>query len=239
MFKNWKSLFIVQEEDNSSNNDASISSTGDAPILDDESTQELLEELEAFDDFDAKLNAALEGEVLNEEGVVDNNVLDYLLAEVEKSNLDGFDYFEYKQSLKAMGKMMIDEETMFKTAFATAQTIGVTVDQLLNSAEHYLNILDQQDLAFKDSLDLDKKNLVGDKEATVDDLGKTIKEHQEKIKQLKEEITKHENRILELEREIKIDSAKIETQRNNFNASFHFLRAQFSDDIAKMKKYLK
>lgn len=244
MFRNLKSLFIIQE-----GADQSQSSEEDTPddgttedlggLMTNEEAADILGELNTLDDFDAKLAAALEGELIDEHGIVDQEIVGELLDEVEKNNLDGFDYFEYKQSLKALDKMPMDEATKYRSAFATAATMGITLDELLETANFYLGILDAADKKFQSNSEQEKKKNIGDKEEKVNQLEKTIQKKEDKIKKLQAEIAKHKNRIAELQREVKIDRVQIEKTHNNFMASFNFLRAQFADDIAKMKKYLK
>lgn len=117
--------------------------------------------------------------------------------------------------------------------------MGITLDELLETANFYLGILDAADKKFQSNSEQEKKKNIGDKEEKVNQLEKTIQEKEDKIKKLQAEIAKHKNRIAELQREVKIDRVQIEKTHNNFMASFNFLRAQFADDIAKMKKYLK
>lgn len=97
MFRNLKSLFIIQE-----GADQSQSSEEDTPddgttedlggLMTNEEAADILGELNTLDDFDAKLAAALEGELIDEHGIVDQEIVGELLDEVEKNNLDGFDY---------------------------------------------------------------------------------------------------------------------------------------------------
>ncbi len=241
LFKNLKSLFIVSEEKQETekgkrypdNEEFASSEETDSGV------QEIIEELDIMDDFDERLAAALEGEIIDKHGVVDNQIVEQLLKKVGEHNLEGFDYFEYKQSLQALDKMSMDEATKYRSAFATASTMGITLQKLLDSANFYLEVLDQQDVNFKEEANKKKQQQVEKKETEASQLEKEIKRHQEQIKQLKEKIARKQTRIEELQREVKIDKVKIDKERNNFLASFNFLRSQFADDVAKMKKYLK
>lgn len=240
LFKNLKSLFIVSKDDVPSKEDQQ-ESTNNGPMVtpEGESVQEIIEEFSILDDFDERLEAALEGEIIDKDGIVDNKIVEQLLQKVGEKNIEGFDYFEYKQSLKVLDKMPMNEATKYRSAFATASTMGVTLQTLLESAEFYLGILDQQDENFKKEADQKRQKQVDQKESEAARLEKQIENYKEQIKRLKEKISKNETRIEELEREVKIDKVRLEKDRNNFLASFNFLRAQFADDIVKMKKYLK
>lgn len=238
LFKNLKSLFIVPAENSNPEKDPT-EATSEELSMDNPEVQEIMEELNTLDDFDERLAAALEGEIIDKDGVIDQKIVENLLRKVGEHNLEGFDYFEYRQSLKALDKMPMDEATKYRSAYATASTMGISLQHLLDSATFYLEVLQQQDENFQKEAEQKKQKQVNQKEAEAARLEKQIEEYEEKIKQLQEKIKRNQIRIEEITREVKIDKVTIDKERNNFLASFNFLRSEFVDDIAKMKKYLK
>ena len=238
LFKNLKSLFILPAENSNPEKDPT-EATSEELSMDNPEVQEIMEELNTLDDFDERLAAALEGEIIDKDGVIDQKIVENLLRKVGEHNLEGFDYFEYRQSLKALDKMPMDEATKYRSAYATASTMGISLQHLLDSATFYLEVLQQQDENFQKEAEQKKQKQVNQKEAEAARLEKQIEEYEEKIKQLQEKIKRNQIRIEEITREVKIDKVTIDKERNNFLASFNFLRSEFVDDIAKMKKYLK
>lgn len=234
MFKNLKSLFIVNNTEKDQEKEEEIT-------LDDsiENAEYLLDELDEFDDFDEKLEAALSGEMIEKDGVVDNDIIEQLLLEVEKTDLEGFDYFEYKKALKALEKMPMNEVTKYRSAFATASTMGVTLENLLKSAAFYVAVLDAENE--KVNADFEKKitESVGKKEKEITQLKNKIQEKKALIKKLTEEITQHENKITDLKYKVKDNKKELTENQNNFKVSFNYLKSQFTVDIARMKEYLK
>jgi len=234
MFKNLKSLFIV---DNTEKNQKEEEKTTLENSV--ENAEYLLDELDDFDDFDEKLEAALSGEMIEKDGTVDNDIIEQLLLEVEKNDLEGFDYFEYKKALKALEKMPMNEVTKYRSAFATASTMGVTLEDLVKSAEFYVAILDAENE--KSTVDFEKKitESVGKKEEEITQLKNTIQEKKALIKKLTEEIAQHENKISDLKYKVKDSKKELTENKNNFKVSFDYLKSQFTIDIARMKEYLK
>ena len=57
---------------------------------------------------------------------LDDRSLEFLASALEKNNLPGFDYYEFKRAVVALRQMQLDEPTAHKSAFATAATGGVT-----------------------------------------------------------------------------------------------------------------
>lgn len=231
MFKNLKSLFIV-------NNTGENQKKEEDTTLEDsiENAEYLLDE---FDDFDEKLEAALSGEMIEKDGVVDNDIIEQLLLEVEKVDLEGFDYFEYKKALKALDKMPMNEVTKYRSAFVTASTMGVTLEDLLKSAAFYITVLDAENE--KVTADFEKKitERVGKKEKEVTQLKNKIQEKKALIKKLTEEIEQHENKITDLKYKVKDSKKELAEKQNNFKVTFDYLKSQFTIDIARMKEYLK
>src|SRR5690242_18768533 len=74
-------------------------------------------------------------------GASDQRIMSALLKALEENNMDGFDFLEFKNSLKALSQMPLDEATKFRSAFATASTMGVTVAKLLDSVDYYKKVL--------------------------------------------------------------------------------------------------
>ena len=62
---------------------------------------------------------------------LDDKSMEYLTSALAKNNLPGFDYLEFKQSLGALASLNMDEATAYKSAFATASTVGLTKEKLL------------------------------------------------------------------------------------------------------------
>ncbi len=217
MLKNLKSLFVVEEE------------TSEKPKT--ESTDS-----EKPDSSNSSQSAAPAAKT---EGTVDNKIIERLLKIIDDNNLDGFDYLEYKKSLKALEKMPMDEATKYRSAFATASTMGVTLDKLVKTTEHYLGILKSENSNFSTASKSEVKRRVSDKQEQVKQFENLIKEKSEKIKALTKEITKHQKQIESIKNEINQSQQKISDTQLNFEKSYLFLKEQMENDIKKMTQYLK
>ncbi|SEC32639.1 hypothetical protein SAMN04489761_2684 [Tenacibaculum sp. MAR_2009_124] len=221
MLKNLKSLFIV-----------------------DDSTDEKKEPTEKKKEQPKKEVVANKQNITNQQpttnaGKVDNGIIDKLLGAIEKNNLDGFDYLEFKKALKALEKIPMDESTKYRSTFATASTMGVTLENLIESTTHYIKVLDKENNTFTKAFEGQLTSKVGNKEKEIVQFDAIIKEKSEKIKQLTEEITKHQVQITELRKVVDESKTKIDKTRNDFKLSYLHLRTQLEQDVEKMKQYLK
>ncbi|MEM1214943.1 MAG: hypothetical protein AAGJ82_04620, partial [Bacteroidota bacterium] len=128
MLKNLKSLFIIEEETPKQATKAApkAKATAAAP----------------------KTSSPTSQPATARAGKIKPKFTDILLSAMDKADLEGFDYLEYKKSLQSLTKMNMDEATAFKSAFAMAQTMGATPTKLVQSAQHYLNILQKEEEKF-------------------------------------------------------------------------------------------
>lgn len=157
---------------------------------------------------------------------------------LEKNNQPGFDYIEFKQSLGAMAKMNIDESTAIRSAFATASTVGLTKKKLMESANYYAKIINQEKEHFDAALAKRINQKVGGKVKEVEKLKEQIIKYNEKIAQLKAQIEKHQHTIDTADEQIQAEKEKIIGTQNNFERTHENFIDQIKADIENFNTYL-
>jgi len=165
--------------------------------------------------------------------------MEIMFGAMEKHNLDGFDYLEFKESLKSLEKMPMDEQTRFQSAFAMAKTMGATPQKLIDAAAHYLKVLLHEEKKFEQALDNQRKRQIGGREKQIKDLEVGIQQKAKHIKKLTQEIEQSQKQLAGIKNEISGAVSKVETTKNNFIASYQVVVSQIQSDVEKMKKYLK
>ncbi|MEZ4986607.1 MAG: hypothetical protein R2795_16480 [Saprospiraceae bacterium] len=167
MLKSLKSIFIVEEESPKKPTPQSASPAKSSP----KTTEKVQQPATA-----PKPTTASDGKVTPK-------FTDILLGAMEKVNLDGFDYLEYKKSLQSLLKMNagMDEATAFKSAYAMAQTMGASPTLLVNTAEHYMQALKTEEEKFRLALANQQESKVGNKQKEKQQLQAGIKDKQERI----------------------------------------------------------
>lgn len=221
MFKNLKSLFIVEEEGAKANASAPAQKQESAPKTNPETSPKATEP------------------VKSEPGKASPELTEVLLKAMEVNNLDGFDYLEFKQSLNSLKKMPMDEQTRYQSAFAMAQTMGVSVERLLQTGQHYLDVLKQEEQKFQAAVNNQKSKHIGEKEQSIQQLEANVKAKAEQIKQLTAEIEADQASALKLKQEISDATVKVENTKNDFMASYQMLVQQISGDLTNIKNFLK
>jgi lysyl-tRNA synthetase class I len=222
-WKKFKGVFIVEDPNAKSSNE--VENQHPAPQQPNNSTKEAAE--------------VRQKPISTEGGTVQEKFMQVLFEAMGKSNLDGFDYFEFKQALTNLQNMPMDEATRYKSAFAMAQTMGVSPDKLINTALHYMDILKNEQAKFNAAVENQRKTQVGDKESAIQNLDATIKQKAEQIKKLTEEIQQHQAQMEQMKNEISTAMVKVEQTHKDFVASYNLLAGQIQSDINNMKNYLK
>jgi uncharacterized protein YicC (UPF0701 family) len=162
-----------------------------------------------------------------------------LLGALEKNNQAGFDYFEFRQSLLNLAKMPMDEQTRFQSAYAMAQTMGVTPEKLIESGKFYLGVLNNEQSKFNDAHAQQKSKLIGSRETEAQNLEAVMQQKAEQIRQLTEQIEEHRRKKDQLRAEINESTVKIENTKADFDVTFASIVAQVQDDLRKIQQYLK
>ncbi len=169
---------------------------------------------------------------------LDEKSVGFLVNALTKSNLPGFDYLEFKQSLAALNAMDMEEQVAIKSAFATASTVGLTKEKLLKTAEHYKQILQSEKRQFDAALQKQIEQRVKGKAAEVAKLKKQVAEYQAKIEQLEAQIAKSQETIDHADEHINAAKAKIESTRDNFEHTLQSVVNEINKDIENINKYL-
>jgi len=175
----------------------------------------------------------------NAGGSVNDRFVKVLMEAMERVNQPGFDYLEYKKALQNLKKMNFTDSVRFQTAYATAQSMGVTPKALVDSAQHYLKALNQEQLKFGEALKGQRSQQVNDKEARLQQLEGSIKEQEARIKELQAQITKTREEQKKLRDTITKSTGKLAKTQADFERTYEVITGGIQSDIGQMKEFLK
>jgi hypothetical protein len=173
-------------------------------------------------------------------GVVDKKFVDHFVSLLESSNLKGPDYFEYMQALKSLAGLGLSEDKQYQAAWASFKAMGgiTDVSVLTNTANQYVGMLDN-----------DRQNFLKDVESAIsqkvgglkNDLKSTQDENESIAKQiidLQNRINSNNEKIIKITTDISEQSAKITSNKNNYEITYSSFVEQIKGDIAKISQYL-
>lgn len=182
---------------------------------------------------------AVQARPVSSDGRITDKFVQILLDALEKSNQQGFDYFEFRQALKNLEKMPMDEATRYRSAYAMAQAMNATPDKLVESAQYYLNVLAGEQSKFNEAHAQQRAKLIGNREEDVRNLEAMIQNKAEQIKQLTLQIEEHRKSSEQIRAEIGDSTVKIENTKADFEATFANVAGQIQGDVAKIQQHLK
>ncbi len=169
---------------------------------------------------------------------LDDKSVDFLVNALQKGNLPGFDYLEFKQSLGALSELHMDEGTAYKSAFATASTMGLTKEKLLKTAEHYRQVLNQEKVQFDAALQNQMNQRVKGKQDEVALLKRKIEEYKAKVVELEKLISQSQATIDHADEDIQQSLEKIERTKESFEFTHRSIINQIDIDIQNIQQLL-
>ncbi len=172
-------------------------------------------------------------------GEVSTKFVDILFKALRASDREGFDYMEFKKSLQSLKKMDMDIPTRIQSAYAMAETMGVSKQKLLESAEFYIGVLQQEEKKFENALGNQQSKQIGAKKQKIAQLQDSIKKKEQQLKKLQADLAKHSEQINTLQSEMKQAGQKIADTKNDFIASYNSLVNQIRLDMKHINDYLK
>lgn len=182
-------------------------------------------------------------QVINAAGTAEVNrkFVEHFVELLEKANLPGPDYFEYKQALKSMDGLGLSEEKQFQASWASfrAMSGGVRDTALLTtSASQYVGVLDRDRASFLKDVEKAISDRVGSLNKELGTLQEDSKAYAKQIVELQEKINVNNGRLEKINGDIQEQSAKINDNRDSYDITYHSMVEQINSDLAKIKKYL-
>lgn len=172
---------------------------------------------------------------------VDRKFVDHFVSLLEKANLPGPDYFEYKQVLQNMDGLSLGEEKQFQAAWASFKAMGGVKDAtiLTTSADQYLAILDKDRASFLKDVEKAIKDRVGalqDEQKKLEDSNTALSQQ---IADLQKKIEDNKNRLGQISGEVTEQSAKINANKDSFEITYASFVEQIKSDVVKINKHIK
>lgn len=169
---------------------------------------------------------------------IESKMSNALLKAIKENYTTQFDYLTFKQSVAKMRELGLDEETSYKSAFATASTMGYKKSTILTSISQYKTVLNKEKERFADSLKHQIAVKVDGKNLQVEKIKKQIASHKSKIESLQKEILIYEDKLNNMDSIVEENRTKIMETRDNFKAAYDNLYTQIEEDLLSVDKYL-
>ncbi len=154
---------------------------------------------------------------------------------IADANLPGEDYLEFISALQAMKNINLDEKVKMQTVLATLSTKGLTTQKIVESADYYMKVLENEKEKFKQAMIKQTEGKVGNKHKQIKTLEEQNRKKADKIKALTDEINNNTSQMGKLKKDLETADLKIKSTENNFNVTFSYVADQISNKVEKIK----
>jgi len=164
----------------------------------------------------------------------DKKFVDMQEATLAASNLEGFDYIEFKNSLTSLANVIPDENVRYKSAYEMAKTLGVTKEKLVDSAQYYIQLLEAEYKKVLDSAEASKSKQVHDKQDEIKNLETMIAQKKASIAQINKDIAQAEQTLAESKSQATSALDKINATVNQYASAYRIVHDRIEDDLKKI-----
>ncbi len=174
-------------------------------------------------------------------GSPDTKFIDHFASVLEKHNLPGADYFEFRTTLKSLAPMGLSEEQQFQAAWASFKALNKDLNAglLTSTANQYLTTLQSDREAFLKSVDLAVQEKVGGLQNEQKSLQQENENLAKQMVEIQNKMAANKERLSKITGEVDEQSGKLQQNRANYEATFLQFTQEITKDIQKIGQYLK
>ena len=163
--------------------------------------------------------------------VVDPTILSMLQQSLQENKLSGFDYLKFVSAVDEMKAAGGTEDVRFKMAFFAAKQLGVDKDALVKSAQHYVDVLRQDESDFNADCSQFEKKEIQAREAKIAEL-------EAKLSDLNRQLAQAQQDHIGLANELQDKRASLEVRKSSFQTTLNSLKSVIEANIQKINQYL-
>jgi hypothetical protein len=174
-------------------------------------------------------------------GNVDTKFVDHFAGVLSKANLQGPDYFEFREILRNLSNLGLPEEKQFQAAWASFKAMASTGDPgiLATAANQYLAALSADRDSFLKSVESAMQERVGGLQAEQAKLQADNEAIGKQIAELQQRAAANTSRLDKISGEVIEQTSKISQNKANFETTYATFTDQIKADVTKIATYLK
>ena len=173
------------------------------------------------------------------QGAFNEEFYNHLQREIEKNDLDGADYFEFRQTFEALKKSMPEIAALTASyAALRATSPELTVVRLLETADVYLGVVNQEDIDFEKQYQENHTSEVVGRENVIDDENLKQNDWNQQIEALEVEILASKEKQHALEVEKITEGEKLNSVKANWDVTIQLVKNNIETDKKNILTYL-
>ncbi|WCL49791.1 hypothetical protein [Leptospira sp. GIMC2001] len=149
--------------------------------------------------------------------------VEILTKDIEKSNLDGYDYLEFKTSIEELKESGLTQDQAIKSASIAVKSL-TSPKNIIDSISHYKQVVDKNKKEFEQNV--------------VIKLKEKIQEDQKELANTVSEIERLKGLEQKLRKSIEENEQKAETNSHGFEEAYKIVIATLKEDELSIKKVL-
>ncbi len=228
-FDKIKRLFVVEEENK--NRKTKVSETKKSQRTQKTEKPQIVD---ASKDTTSRLTKTTTTNLVPSAAKLNEKILQNLSKAIEKADLPGEDYLEYIQAVHSLKDLPLSDEMRYKTAFTTLSTRGLTYKKILESADYYIKILENEKSKFYEALKQKSNTLINNNKSEITQLEAQNKEKAQLIAKLTSEIKENQQKIKTLTSKVNGSEAKIKGTEQDFLFTFDYMVKKIKSNIEKV-----
>lgn len=173
-------------------------------------------------------------------GSLDDKFAQHFADVLAQNNPPGPDYFEFRETLRSLQNLGLTEEKQYQAAWASFKALSGTTDVglLTGTANQYVSALNKDRDGFGKSVEAALTERVGGLQTEQQKLQRENEALAKQLLEIQKQIDANTNRLDSIGGEITEQSAKIEQNRQNYDATFAHFTNQIKADLDRIKQYL-
>jgi hypothetical protein len=168
-------------------------------------------------------------------GEFNDQIFNSLTKAISDANLPGEDYLEFVSALQAMKKIELAESVKMQTVLATLSIKGLTIQKIVESADYYLKVLENERDKFRQAMTQQTQGKVDEKSKQIKSLEEANLKNAEQIKILTDEINFNTEQIEKIKKDITDADHKIKSMETSFNVTYDYVANQIMNNVEKIK----
>ncbi len=156
----------------------------------------------------------------------------------EKANLPGPDYFEFYKTMEMLEAHIADEKARLSATFASLAIQGLTKKNLIETANKYKVIIEQDQTNFNTALEDKMKAEVGQRQVQLKSMEQKIAANSDQIQKLTKEISDTQVQIGQIKTEVMDQENKLTKNKNGYQVACQAVINKIVTDIQKIQSTL-
>ncbi len=165
-------------------------------------------------------------------------IIAYFKKVFEENNIPGADYQEFSVALEKMKALPMDEQTKFKTLFMSFESMGLTPEKLIETAEFYKTLFSNKLGQFDKEHEQAFNREVGLRQNQVQELTQKNTDIDVEMRKLNDQKIANEQSVKTINEAIQKSSTMLTNSKNDWHATHAEIVAVIDHNIELVKKHL-